>query len=89
LKPFFSFALCVQVVADGVAGADLLDQYERGEIIMDSDGELPQMITHFTLSLQYISATTLSSSSLLCFIFEFALSPLTETTKPSRVTHIE
>ena len=29
----------VQVVADGVAGADLLDQYERGEIIMDSDGE--------------------------------------------------
>ena len=28
-----------QVVADGVAGADLLDQFERGEILLDGDGE--------------------------------------------------
>ena len=30
----------VKVVADGVAGADLLDAYERGEILLDSDGTI-------------------------------------------------
>jgi hypothetical protein len=35
-----------QYVADGVAGAELLDAYERGEIEMGSDGKFQHMYVH-------------------------------------------
>ena len=35
----FNVSNIAQVVADGVAGADLLDQFERGEILLDGDGK--------------------------------------------------
>ena len=43
------------------------------------------MITHYTLSLRYISVITLTSSLVLRCVFEFALLFLSESSKPCRV----